>query len=196
MIERVIYSPGEEIVRLDQPGEYLITLLQLPDAPGDYSWRFELAAPGTTAQIRAITVGREDSQHSLNIVLHHQAVDTEANFVGKAVLSGASRLDFKGLIRIDEGAEHTRSFLEHRSMLRDPQCQVNPVPSLEILCDSVTASHSAAVSRLDAEQLFYAASRGLDPAVAEQLLTEAFLATITDTLPEPWPHTILQHLQR
>jgi len=49
-------------------------------------------------------------------------------------------------------------------------------PELEIFADDVTCGHGATVGALDANQLFYAMSRGLPRAEAEGLLLEGFAA--------------------
>ncbi len=49
-------------------------------------------------------------------------------------------------------------------MLLDRGATANCKPELEIFADDVKCAHGATVGELDAMQLFYAESRGLDPA--------------------------------
>jgi Fe-S cluster assembly protein SufD len=51
---------------------------------------------------------------------------------------------------------------------------VNTKPQLEIYADDVKCSHGATVGQLDAEQIYYLRSRGMDDASARALLTFAF----------------------
>ena len=44
-------------------------------------------------------------------------------------------------------------------------------------------AHGASVGELDADQLFYAMSRGLDPATARALLLEGFVMGLWDDAP-------------
>jgi Fe-S cluster assembly protein SufD len=60
-------------------------------------------------------------------------------------------------------------------MLLDRGATANCKPELEIFADDVKCAHGASVGELDAMQLFYAESRGLDPATARSLLLEAFV---------------------
>ena len=53
-----------------------------------------------------------------------------------------------------------------QSLLLDGDSQFLAKPELEIYADDVKCSHGATVGELDAMQLFYAESRGLDPAGA------------------------------
>ena len=56
----------------------------------------------------------------------------------------------------------------------------NCKPELEIFADDVKCAHGATVGELDAMQLFYAESRGLDPAGARALLLEGFVMALWD----------------
>jgi Fe-S cluster assembly protein SufD len=47
----------------------------------------------------------------------------------------------------------------------------------------VKCSHGATVSQLDAEEVFYLQSRGLNEADARNLLIEAFVAEIVNRIP-------------
>ena len=60
-------------------------------------------------------------------------------------------------------------------MLLDRGATANAKPELEIFADDVKCAHGATVGELDAMQLFYAGSRGLDPETARTLLLEGFV---------------------
>ena len=66
-------------------------------------------------------------------------------------------------------------------MLFDRGATANCKPELEIFADDVKCAHGASVGELDATQLFYAESRGLDPANARALLVEGFVMGLWDS---------------
>jgi Fe-S cluster assembly protein SufD len=66
-------------------------------------------------------------------------------------------------------------------MLLDRGATANCKPELEIFADDVKCAHGASVGELDPMQLFYAQSRGLDPASARALLLEGFVMGLWDT---------------
>src|SRR5689334_5215008 len=70
-------------------------------------------------------------------------------------------------------------------MLLDRGATANCKPELEIFADDVKCAHGASVGELDAMQLFYAESRGLDPASARALLLEGFVMGLWDSASEP-----------
>ena len=56
----------------------------------------------------------------------------------------------------------------------------NAKPELEIYADDVKCAHGATVGELDANALFYLASRGIAPAEAKALLLRGFIAGVFD----------------
>jgi len=72
-------------------------------------------------------------------------------------------------------------------MLLDRGAAANCKPELEIFADDVKCAHGATVGELDTMQLFYAESRGLDPASARALLLEGFVMGLWDTAQEAVP---------
>ena len=56
-------------------------------------------------------------------------------------------------------------------------------PQLEITADNVKCSHGATVSQLDAEEVFYLQSRGLDREMSCRLLMDAFADEMIQLLP-------------
>ena len=157
----------------------------------DISVVITLNKPGTSAIIRAITLGQNDQQGKLQITLRHLTPNTTASFNGRALLRQKSHLEFRGLIEIDDGCSDTESFLTHRTILQDG-ASVNPVPSLEIRNNQVKASHAVAVTQLDEEARFFLRSRGLSEQTADSLLITAFLADITDQIAPLWQKRIAQ----
>ena len=77
-------------------------------------------------------------------------------------------------------AQHSDGEQSVKAMLLDRGATANCKPELEIYADDVKCAHGATVGELDANQLFYAMSRGLDPAAAKALLLEGFVMGLWD----------------
>jgi Fe-S cluster assembly protein SufD len=71
----------------------------------------------------------------------------------------------------------------NRNLLVSPKARVDTKPQLEITADQVKCSHGATVSQLDADEVFYLQSRGINEANARELLLDAFAAEILDGIP-------------
>ncbi|HKX88626.1 MAG TPA: SufD family Fe-S cluster assembly protein, partial [Sphingopyxis sp.] len=93
----------------------------------------------------------------------------------RTVLAGKAIGTYLGKVAVDRGAQKTDSEQSVRAMLLDRTATANAKPELEIYADDVKCAHGATVGELDPVQLFYAESRGLDPASARALLLEGFV---------------------
>ena len=106
------------------------------------------------------------------------AVDVELA-EGADFLLGAAQLatgTYLGRIAVARGADGTDAEQSVRAMLIDRTATANARPELEIYADDVKAAHGCAVGELDAQGLFYLASRGLTPPQAKRLMLQAFVA--------------------
>ncbi|MEW6352991.1 MAG: Fe-S cluster assembly protein SufD [Pseudomonadota bacterium] len=101
----------------------------------------------------------------------------------KCIVDGAAHAVFNGKIGVRAGAQLTDAQQSSRNLLLSEQARVDTKPQLEIFADDVKCAHGATVGQLDAEELFYLKSRGLDEATARNLLTYAFAAEIIDKIP-------------
>jgi Fe-S cluster assembly scaffold protein SufB len=88
----------------------------------------------------------------------------------------------KGMIEIGLGGGGTNTYLTQEVLMLDSTAKVDAVPGLEIKTNDVKASHSATVTRLTPEDLFYFASRGVPKVEARAMYIQGFLGAITDRI--------------
>ncbi len=93
----------------------------------------------------------------------------------RSVLGGKATGSYLGKVEVARGAQLSDGEQSVKAMLLDRGATANCKPELEIYADDVKCAHGASVGELDATQLFYAMSRGLDPASARALLLEGFI---------------------
>ena len=99
----------------------------------------------------------------------------------RSVLAGKAVGSYLGKVAVARGAQQTDGEQSVKAMLLDRGATANCKPELEIYADDVKCAHGATVGELDAMQLFYAESRGLDPASARALLLEGFVMGLWDS---------------
>ena len=93
----------------------------------------------------------------------------------RSVLGGTATGTYLGKVEVARGAQQTDGEQSIKAMLLGRGATANCKPELEIYADDVKCAHGASVGELDPVQLFYAQSRGLDPASARALLLEGFV---------------------
>jgi Fe-S cluster assembly protein SufD len=105
----------------------------------------------------------------------------------RSVLGGKAVGTYLGKVEVARGAQKTDAEQSVKAMLLDRGATANAKPELEIYADDVKCAHGATVGELDPNMLFYAASRGLDPATARALLLEGFIMGLWDDAPDGEP---------
>jgi len=89
----------------------------------------------------------------------------------------------RGLVRIEQPARRTLSFISEHAMLLSRGARSDTLPILEILCRDVKATHSTSVHPVDPEKIFYLESRGIPNADAVRMVGEGFLAYVHERAP-------------
>ncbi|HMI82018.1 MAG TPA: SufD family Fe-S cluster assembly protein, partial [Solirubrobacterales bacterium] len=114
----------------------------------------------------------------------HAAPHTTSDLAFRGILAGRSSAVWRGMIKVDPGAQKTDAFQECRNLLLSKRAHVDAIPGLEILANDVRCIHAAAIAQIDKDQLFYLTSRGLDAADAKSLIIEGFLESLVERLAE------------
>ena len=91
----------------------------------------------------------------------HAAPDTTSDLAFRGILADRSSAVWRGMIKVDPGAQRTDAFQESRNLLLSKRAHADAIPGLEILANDVRCTHAAAIAQIDREQLFYLRSHGL-----------------------------------
>ena len=112
----------------------------------------------------------------------HAAPDTTSDFAFKGALRDSAATVWRGMIRVEEGAQKTNAYQENRNLLLSKTATANSIPGLEILANDVRCTHGATLSQVDREQLFYLMARGLPRSEAERLIVRGFFQDVLDRI--------------
>lgn len=135
------------------------------------------------SNVEAVFFSNSSQHFDLTTRAMHYGQGTQSTVRVKGVLKDKASSVYRGLIRIDSTARKTDSFLQNRVLHLNSGVKSNTVPSLFIDNNDVKASHSAAVSKLNDDSLFYMRSRGLNKAKAKELVVQGFLDDVVQKLP-------------
>ena len=114
----------------------------------------------------------------------HGAANTTSDLAFRGILSDRSTAVWRGMIKVDPGAQQTDAFQECRNLLLSKRAHADAIPGLEILANDVRCTHAAAIAQIDPDQLFYLRSRGLGDAVAKRLVIEGFMSELVQRFEE------------
>ena len=100
----------------------------------------------------------------------------------KFVLDDNSRGRFIGDLKIAQEAQQTEAHQTNRNLLLSETAEMRTQPQLEIYADDVKATHGASTGQLDESALFYMQQRGISKEKARQLLVNAFMKDVLNTI--------------
>lgn len=142
-----------------------------------------LEGAGAESEMLALWLGDENQHFDHHTLQHHEAPNAHSDLLYKGALTGSARSVFRGLIRVNPGAQLTDAYQTNRNLLLSPDAHATTLPNLEIEADDVRCSHGATVGQVDAGQLFYLMNRGLDRRQAERLLVLGFFQDVLGRIP-------------
>ena len=162
-------------ITLDAGAKFDFRLLNTGTAYGRIAVTVTLGE-GANFRLGAAQLGGGEQTLELVTEVTHADPDAVSRQVVRSVLGGRATGTYLGKVAVRRGADGTDAGQSVRAMLLDRTATANAKPELEIYADDVKCAHGCAVGELDANGLFYLASRGLPPAQAKALMLQAFIA--------------------
>jgi Fe-S cluster assembly protein SufD len=149
-------------------------------ARGRVRMETKLAGEGAEAKVTGAYLPHGRQHVDFDTTQEHAAPNTFSDLAFRGILSGRSSAVWRGVIKVDPGAQQTDAFQECRNLLLSKRAHVDAIPGLEILANDVRCTHAAAIAQIDKEQLFYLRSRGLPEPQAQRLVIEGFMAELVE----------------
>jgi Fe-S cluster assembly protein SufD len=152
-----------------------------------------LAGAGAHTAVTGAYATRGRQHLDFDTLQEHAAANTTSDLAFRGVLDGRSTAVWRGMIKVDPGAQQTDAFQESRNLLLSKRAHADAIPGLEILANDVRCTHAAAIAQIDKDQLFYLRSHGLPDPIARRLVIEGFLAAIVERFDEGSVRRVVTH---
>jgi Fe-S cluster assembly protein SufD len=183
--------------QVERDGRLDWAALGFGSARGKVRMETKLAGPGSEARVTGGYAGGPGQHLDYDTTQEHAAPNTDSDLAFRGVLAAGATAVWRGMIKVDPGAQQTDAFQESRNLLLSPEAHADAIPGLEILADDVRCTHAAAIAQVDRDQLFYLTSRGLGEAMAKSLIIEGFLESLVERLAEgPVRDSVSEALER
>ena len=153
-------------------------------ARGRVRMETKLAGEGSEGKVTGAYAPYGRQHVDFDTTQEHAAPNTISDLAFRGILSGRSTAVWRGMIKVDPGAQQTDAFQECRNLLLSKRAHADAIPGLEILANDVRCTHAAAIAQIDKEQLFYLRSRGLPEPRAQRLVIEGFMAELVERFEE------------
>jgi Fe-S cluster assembly protein SufD len=142
----------------------------------------ELIGPRANCQVNGVMF-TEGKQHvAFHTLQHHAAPQCNSDFLYKAALQDKSRTVWRGMIKVDAGAQKTDGYQRNDNLLLSGAARADSIPGLEINADDVRCTHGSTTGKVDDELVFYAQCRGLTRKEAVRLIVTGFFQQVFDRI--------------
>ena len=143
-----------------------------------------LAGEGAQGKVTGAYAPHGRQHVDFDTTQEHGAPNTMSDLAFRGIVADRSHAVWRGVIKVDPGAQQTDAFQECRNLLLSKRAHADAIPGLEILANDVRCTHAAAIAQIDKDQLFYLRSRGLGEPVAQRLVIEGFMQELVERFEE------------
>lgn len=141
-----------------------------------------LVGKGAHCQVNGVMF-TEGKQHlSYHTLQHHAATHCRSDLLYKSALQDHSRIVWRGMIQVDEGAQQTDGYQRNDNLLLTTNARADSIPGLEIEADDVRCTHGSTTGRVDNELIFYAQCRGYSRKEATRMIVAGFFQKVFDRI--------------
>jgi Fe-S cluster assembly protein SufB len=129
----------------------------------------------------ALTHHRQQADTGTKMI--HIGKHTKSKIVAKGISAGRGQNAYRGLVRIEKGAEGARNYTQCDSLLIGKQCGAHTFPYMEVKNPTAIVEHEATTSKISDDQLFYCLSRGIGEEDAVSMIVDGFCKQVFRELP-------------
>jgi Fe-S cluster assembly protein SufB len=142
-----------------------------------------LMGPKASGEVLSVAYAGPGQHQDAGAKMIHAAPETTSTIVSKSVSKDGGLSTYRGLVRVEEGAKHAKSFVRCDALILDENSTSETKPYMEVEERDAQIGHEATVSKVGEDQLFYLMSRGLSESAAMSLIVNGFIEPVTRTLP-------------
>jgi Fe-S cluster assembly protein SufB len=142
-----------------------------------------LMGPKATGEVLSVAYAGPGQHQDAGAKMVHAAPETSSTIISKSISKDGGRTSYRGLVRVEEGAEKSKSFVRCDALMLDEESRSDTYPYIEVAEQDARIGHEATVSKVGDDQLFYLMSRGLSEQQAMGMIVNGFIEPVTRTLP-------------
>ena len=144
-----------------------------------------LMGPKAHGEVLSVAYAGAGQHQDTGAKMVHAAPETTSSVISKSISKDGGRTSYRGLVRVEEGAEGVKSHVQCDALILDGESRSDTYPYIERNAGVMDAQigHEATVSKVGDDQLFYLQSRGLSKEQATAMIVNGFMEPVTRTLP-------------
>ncbi|MEE8057314.1 MAG: Fe-S cluster assembly protein SufB [Pseudomonadales bacterium] len=150
------------------------------------TWKYPsciLKGDNSVGEFYSVALTRGMQQADTGTKMIHIGKNTRSTIISKGISAGRANNSYRGLVRMNPGADGARNFSQCDSLLIGDQCGAHTFPYMESKNPSAIVEHEATTSKVSDDQLFLCQQRGLDPEKAVSMIVNGFCKEVFKELP-------------
>ena len=150
------------------------------------TWKYPstvLRGDHSSSEFFSVAVTNNFQQADTGTKMVHIGRDTRSRIVSKGISAGRSQNSYRGLVRINKGAQNARNHSQCDSLLIGSACGAHTFPVIRSANPSAVVEHEATTSKISEDQLFYCNQRGIGPEDAVGLIVNGYAREVLSRLP-------------
>ncbi|HRJ54425.1 MAG TPA: Fe-S cluster assembly protein SufB [Candidatus Thiothrix moscowensis] len=150
------------------------------------TWKYPsciLKGDDSVGEFYSVAVTRGAQQADTGTKMFHIGKNTRSTIVSKGISADRGQNAYRGLVRINRGAENARNHTQCDSLLLGDQCGAHTFPYIEVANPTAKVEHEATTSKIGEDQLFYCRQRGLSQEDAVSMIVNGFCKEVFKELP-------------
>ncbi|HIN06489.1 MAG TPA: Fe-S cluster assembly protein SufB, partial [Dehalococcoidia bacterium] len=150
------------------------------------TWKYPsviLKGDNSVGEFYSVALVNNYQQADTGTKMIHQGKNTKSTIVAKGISAGKGNSTYRGLVKINAGADNAKNFTQCDSLLIGDQCGAHTVPYIEVKNPSAQVEHEASTSKVSDDQLFYCQQRGISVEDAHYMIINGFCRDIFQELP-------------
>lgn len=150
------------------------------------TWKYPstiLRGDNSSSEFYSVAVTNNFQQTDTGTKMVHIGRNTKSRIVSKGISAGRSQNSYRGLVRMNKGAQNARNYSQCDSLLIGSQCGAHTFPDIQSYNPTAIVEHEATTSKISDEQLFYCNQRGLNPEDAVGLIVNGYAHEVLSRLP-------------
>jgi len=150
------------------------------------TWKYPgciLQGDNSVGEFYSVALTNNYQQADTGTKMIHIGKNTRSTILSKGISAGHGQNTYRGLVRIQKGAEGARNYSQCDSLLLGDKCGAHTFPYLEVMNPSAQVEHEASTSKIGEDQLFYCSQRGISTENAVSMIVNGFCKEVFRELP-------------
>jgi Fe-S cluster assembly protein SufB len=150
------------------------------------TWKYPsciLQGDNSVGEFYSVAVANNRQQADTGTKMIHIGRNTRSTIVSKGISAGYGQNTYRGLVKINKGANDARNYSQCDSLLLGDKCGAHTFPYIEVLNSTAQMEHEASTSKIGEDQLFYFQQRGISAEDAVSMIVNGFCKEVFKELP-------------